>query len=73
MCLTLARKFDTVHRNTVKNKSSNPTMRLHFAHVACFPFQLRNPCSSSTVSCENKGDSKTCALFAGIGGSRLAI
>jgi len=64
--------LDTVHRKTVRNKSSRPTMRLHFAQSPAFPFQPIKPCSSAK-SLFTKGISITCAAFAGIGGSRLAI
>ena len=41
--LTLARKFETVQRKTVTNKSNKPTERLHFAQLEAFTFQ---PCVS---------------------------
>jgi hypothetical protein len=71
--LTLARKLDTVQRKTVRNNSSRPTMRLHLAHCPSFPFHPMKPCSSARSPSIKGGISTTRAIFAGIGGSRLAI
>jgi hypothetical protein len=64
--------LDTVHRKTVRNKSSIPTKRLHFAHVAALPFHPKKPCSCAE-SIGTRGASNTYAALTGTGGSRLAI
>ena len=66
--LTLARKFDAVHRKTVRNNSSNPTTRRHRPSLPRKPFALLYPFPTLPISC-----SVPVLLNIGIGGSRLAI
>lgn len=74
---TLARKLDAVHRNTVRNSNSSPTIRLYFPSLPRNPFALPDPRalapSPIVLRSLSSAASNRSATLPGTGGSRLAI
>lgn len=78
VALTLAKKFDAVHKKTVQNSNSNPTALLHRPSLpknpfALFPDPLTLAPSPTVLRSLSSDASKRSATLPGTGGSRLAI